>query len=179
MSRYLTTVHLSRNGRELAEQYESNEAAAAKNDPLQTRLKVYLLHRASEDENLVRWAKGFLCSLVGADCIEWCDAGVFDLFSIDDAKKMKETMASCKKVILLATPECGKSALISWQVGLADQMKGANNVAILPLLSHADNWERRDYYSFYNRIEKPEKDWKVLSPGYDYTGVPLLEWLEQ
>jgi hypothetical protein len=102
-----------------------------------------------------------------------------DIFTADDAKRLKETMAEAKKVIVLATPENAQFPLITWETGLADQMKGFDNVAVLPVVHQNRSWEKRDVLQLYSRIEKPENDWMVLSPGYDFKGMTFAEWLDK
>lgn len=64
-----------------------------------------------------------------------------------------------------------------WEIGLADQIKGLNNIAILPLVSEGKNWEKREYYQLYSRIEYYKGKWLVLKPSFNYTGDELSKWL--
>ena len=57
-------------------------------------------------------------------------------------------------------------------------MKGLDNIAILPVTNPSSVWEKRGYLQLYSRVEKPERAiWMILSPGYDFQGVPFSDWL--
>ena len=44
-------------------------------------------HQPGEDENLVKWVKGFIGSHIEGTCIEWMDQYAGEMAGIDDAKR--------------------------------------------------------------------------------------------
>lgn len=81
--------------------------------------------------------------------------------------------------MILATPESINSIWMPWEIGLADQMKGLNDIAILPVINEGTKWEKREYYQLYNRIERINNKWLVIKPENSYIGEELSSWLKQ
>lgn len=99
--------------------------------------------------------------------------------SAETAEKLKNEIKNSNKFIILATPKSIESIWIPWEIGLADQLKGLNNIAILPIIHKDEKWEKREYYQLYNRIEQISGKWLVLKPEHSYLGEDLIQWLKK
>jgi len=141
------------------------------------RVKVFLSHKHEEPIELINQVKGFFRFLNADLYIDWLDNNMPEITNEDTANKLKQKITETDKFIVLATPKSISSIWIPWEIGLADQLKGLDNVAILPLIHESDNWERREYYKIYSKIEQISGEWRVIPPQRNYTGTNLLKWL--
>ena len=86
--------------------------------------------------------------------IDWLDKDMPKVTSSETAEKLKIKIEKSSKFVILAIPESIESIWMPWEIGLADQMKGLSNIAILPIIHENTTWDKREYYQLYNRIEK-------------------------
>lgn len=141
------------------------------------RTFVFLSHRHSENEKLIRQVRGFFASMGASLYIDWLDTDMPAVTSGETAAKLKQKINISDKFVVLATPDSIESIWMPWEIGLADQIKGLENIAILPVIFENKTWDRREYYQLYSTIEKIGSKWYVLEPG-KYYGPELKEWLK-
>ena len=177
MGRYLTFEQLSKteNGYEL--RHSLNEMHRF--DSYAKKTMVFLSHRHSEDEKLIKRVRGFFASMGAALYIDWLDADMPEITSAETAEKLKKKIYAAKKFVVLATPQSIESIWIPWEIGLADQIKGLKNIAILPVVNEDGSWNNREYYQLYNRIERIGDKWFVVEPSFYHYGTELKDWLQQ
>lgn len=140
---------------------------------------IFLSHKHDESPVLIKQIRGFFASLNADLYIDWLDKNMPKITNMDTAINLKEKIRTTDKFVILATPKSIESIWIPWEIGLADQIKGYDNIAILPIVHNDDEWVGREYYSLYSKIQKVEGKWLVLAPGYQYVGVDLVKWLQQ
>lgn len=148
-------------------------------EPYSRKTMVFLSHRHSEDENLIKQVRGFFASMGAVLYIDWMDENMPEVTSSETAAKLKSQIARSQKFVVLATPQSIESIWIPWEIGLADQLKGLENIAILPVIHEDDTWSSREYYQLYSRIERVGSQWLVLAPGHNQYGTNLKDWLLQ
>lgn len=141
------------------------------------KVNVFLSHKHDEPITLINQVRNFFMSLNADLYIDWLDKNMPQVTSEETANRLKLKLKQSDKFIVLATPKSISSIWIPWEIGLADQIKGLSNVAILPVVHKSDNWERREYYKIYSKIEQISGEWRVISPQYNYSGTNLLKWL--
>lgn len=142
-------------------------------------ITVFLSHRHSEDIRLINQVRGFFVSQGANLYIDWLDKDMPKVTSSETAEKLKIKIEKSSKFVILATPKSIESIWMPWEIGLADQMKGLSNIAILPIVHENKTWEKREYYQLYNRIENVDNRWLVLKPEYSNLGEELERWLKQ
>ena len=141
------------------------------------KVTVFLSHRHNEPIDLIKKVKGFFASQGVNLYIDWLDKDMPKVTNSETAEKLKNKIKTSDKFIVLATPQSIESIWIPWEIGLADQIKGLKNIAVLPLVSKGSNWEKREYYQLYSRIEYYNGKWLVLNPDYNFIGDELSKWL--
>ena len=100
------------------------------------------------------------------------------------ASLLKKEIHSCKRFILLVSPNSKNSIWVPWELGLADGFKGVAPVALLPIgpTSIEAEWVKRQYLGLYPRIkfgplkDKPSEIWNVFDPR-DAKSWTLENWL--
>ena len=176
MSRFLTYEQLRRPENLYEHRYDSQQIFKHN---YSESITVFLSHRHTENTELLNQVRGFFASLGAKLYIDWMDKDMPPVTSGETALKLKYRIKSSKKFIVLATPESIYSIWIPWEIGLADQIKGLDNVAILPIVHDDGLWKNREYYQLYNRIENLNGTWSVIKPGVVFTGTALDEWLRK
>lgn len=176
MGKYLTFNALSSVLKKYVSSYELNEIRQA-TATAGNRITVFLSHRHTEDQSLIKEVKGFFAEQGASVYIDWLDKDMPKVTNGETAEKLKTKISQCKKFIILATPESIESIWIPWEIGLADRTKGLPNIAILPIVNDENNWDRREYYLLYNRIMEIDGVWRVVKPENHYTGATLSAWL--
>ena len=68
------------------------------------------------------------------------------------ARTLRRRISDRDKFILLATDRTSDSAWVPWELGLADGLKGHDNVVIFPL-SSVTSFEGQEYFDDYSRVE--------------------------
>lgn len=177
MGRYLTFEQLNKieNGYEL--RHSLNEMHRF--DSYAKKITVFLSHRHSENANLIKQVRGFFATM-GADVyIDWLDKDMPEVTSAETAEKLKAKIRTANKFVILATPQSIESIWMPWEIGLADQIKGLRNIAILPVIHEDGSWTNREYYQLYSKIEKVGDKWLVLEPGFQFYGTQLKDWLQR
>lgn len=176
MGKYLTFEHLSKseNGYELRHRINETNSYVS----YERKVMVFLSHRHSESEQLIKQVRGFFASMGAAVYIDWLDTDMPAVTSAETAEKLKKRIAASQKFVVLATPQSIESIWIPWEIGLADQIKGLDNIAILPIIHENTTWEKREYYQLYSRIEQIDGVWTVLKPNYNFIGTDLKKWLQ-
>lgn len=180
MVRYLTFADLNRKATVYSLHHALNESRClyASATDLQ-RITVFLSHKHDEPEELIKQVKGFFAGLGAKTYIDWQDKDMPQITNSETAKKLKKRIRDSNKFVILATPQSINSIWIPWEIGLADQMKGLSNIAILPVVNDASTWDSREYYRLYSRIENVNGEWTVLQPECNYYGTSLKEWLQR
>ena len=151
MARYLTFADLKREATAYSLRHVLNECRClyASATDLQ-RVTVFLSHKHDESEELIEQVKGFFAGLGAKTYIDWQDKDMPQVTNSETAEKLKRRIRDSNKFVILATPQSINSNWIPWEIGLADQMKGLSNIAILPIVNDANTWDRREYYRLYS-----------------------------
>lgn len=176
MSKYLTFDALNSFSKRYISKFELNEAKRA-TATFSNTVTVFLSHRHTEEQSLINNVKGFFAEQGATVYIDWLDKDMPEVTSIVTASLLKSKIRQCKKFVILATPKSIESIWIPWEIGLADQIKGLTNIAILPIVENENNWDRREYYRLYSRIMELDAGWCVVKPEDYATGERLSDWL--
>ena len=74
--------------------------------------------------------------------------------SPETARILKSTIRECNKFILFVTKNSKESKWVPWELGLGDEIKSPNNVALFPALEYSfeKDWTGQEYLGLYQRI---------------------------
>lgn len=175
---YLTYESLSAN----SQRYDSRRIINENNSVIYAKhkmIKVFLSHKHDEPISLINQVRGFFLSLNAELYIDWLDKDMPNVVGPVTANHLKNTINAMSKFIVLATPKSIESIWIPWELGLADQAKGLDHIAILPILHSGDDWRQREYYRIYSEIRNENGKWLVMPQGDTGTSTELLNWLQR
>ncbi len=77
--------------------------------------------------------------------------------SVATANILREKIANAEKFMVVVTDRTRDSVWVPWELGVADGIKGFENIAILPL-SIIRGFEVQEYLATYNRVENSHND---------------------
>ena len=129
------------------ESYNINEASyISKTD------SVFLSH-SNKDKSILKGVIAFLKDL-GADVyIDLNDINLPTVPSPETARRLKEQIKKCSKVVVLVSENSKDSKWIPWEVGLADMDKTPKKIALLPKTEYEEaKWPKQEYMGLYSRI---------------------------
>ncbi len=161
----------------------------------QSKIAVFISHKHSELEEL-KSIIGFLESHYNVNCyIDSRDPLLPKTTSGETAKRIKDRITACNKLILLATESAIESKWCNWELGFGDASKNTKNVAIFPIKEKGtldSFYAGKEYLEIYPHIVARHGGDKysngtLIPPGYyirkhngdSYTITPLETWLKE
>jgi len=103
----------------------------------------------------------------------------------ETGKIIKNRIAECKKFIVLVSDNSKESKWIPWELGIGDEKKSIDNVALLPKSDDSSSgWPEQEYLGLYPRIVyntfkgQDSPVWMVLD-HHNNKGTELSKWLKQ
>lgn len=149
------------------------------------KCEVFLSHSSKDEEILpgvIKFLEGFGVKVY----IDKKDNALPKVTSPETAEILKQRIRESRKFIVLVTENSKDSRWIPWELGLADEMKKLNNIALLPAIKLYDNgsWTKQEYLGLYDRVElnrfKNQSDdkWIVVN-HHENSGIELREWLKK
>ena len=151
----------------------------AATDP--ARIKVFLSHShldiADADSEDVAAARIVLANH-GVDVyVDSEDPTMPRITSARTADFLKTRIRHCDKFVLLATTNARNSKWVPWELGFADEAKGMQHVAILPVADSNGRWEGNEYMGLYQRILLSDQGNPAIFPAGSGTGSHLGSFL--
>ena len=143
------------------------------------RIKVFLSHKHDESIALINNVRGFFLSLKTELYIDWLDKDMPKVTGLTTANKLKSWIQSMSRFVVLANPKSIESIWIPWKLGVADQAKGLDHIAILPIIHEGDTRNRREYYRIYSEIKELNGKWVVVLQGNEVNPIGLSAWLNR
>ena len=115
--------------------------------------KTAFLCHSHKDEAL---AKGLQVILRENGCdlyIDWDDTDMPETPNRDTAVKIQSKIQETDWFLFLATRNSIISRWCPWEIGIADSLKGCNNVIIIPT-EDDDGWYGNEYLQLYRKLDK-------------------------
>lgn len=147
---------------------------------------VFLAHSSLDKEDALPKAIGFLMKHGAKVYIDKNDKELPQKTSAETGVKLKKRIEQCPKFIVLVTAKSKNSRWIPWELGIADEKKKLDNIALLPDVGNQTNadWPEQEYLGLYPRIvlstfkDQSAPVWMVLD-HHSNTGIELSKWLKR
>lgn len=147
--------------------------------------KTVFLSHSSQDNDLLAGAAQVLENHGGRVYVDVGDASLCTGDCTEIAERLRKRIGQTRRFVMLATPKSKDSLWIPWELGLADGIHGAPQVALFPSAEtwHDMEWSKREYLGLYRRIvwgdysESPDKIWMVIDHRNN-EALPLEQWLK-
>jgi hypothetical protein len=146
------------------------------------RKSVFLSH-SHLDKTIVAKVSTLLKSLNADIYIDWLDNSMPEETNATTAQIISEKIGKCNKFLFLATSRGLRSKWCTWELGIADAMKGRSNLAILPIESNYGNWNGREYLNLYSEMKFDETNLDAVGETQVYIqtkenkSIGLRDWL--
>lgn len=177
---YLTTTDLL--------QYRSQHRFHAKANVVEAKeraqLTIFLSH-SHKDRELVEGLVDFLDALGIKLYVDWNDKDMPRTTNRETAERIKAKIRENILFVIFATPNACASRWVPWETGMADQIKGEENILLIPVADSSGRFEGNEYLQLYKRFEMSPQQYtqlgqsrlRVISPnGQDLR--PLNEYLK-
>lgn len=159
-----------------------SESTILKNASLSTGEKDIFLSHSHKDNRHVAGAIEMLTRFNATVYADLNDPSLPEIPSPTTAKIIHINIISCRRTIILVSPESYDSKWIPWELGLSDGLRGMKYTAILPInqSGHEDIWAHREYIGLYPLITRTN-DWTTdlrvsnLPSGND---LSFADWLK-
>ena len=109
---------------------------------------VFLSH-SHRDQDVVAAAGIFLNEFGVSIYVDWKDDTMPTVTSPESASRIKTRTRENNKFILLATNNAVASRWVPWELGVADDAKGRDRIAILPVSDTGQTWQGNEYLGIY------------------------------
>lgn len=148
------------------------------------RNKSVFLSHSHLDKTIVNKISILLKQLETDIYVDWLDESMPVSTNDVTARNIKEKINSCSKFLFLATYHGIRSKWCLWELGLADQIKGTSNLAILPIESNAGNWKGNEYLQIYPEMKFQSTNLESISADEVVIQMPkseisLRNWLNK
>lgn len=137
--------------RSFSESLNPTEEILLKSAISYAEVSIFISH-SSKDKELVQ---GFINLLLKLGCtiyVDWNDSLLPRITSEQTAMKIREEINGNSYFFLFATENALSSHWVPWELGVADQMKENNRIAIIPITKNRE-FVGSEYLKLYNRIE--------------------------
>ncbi|UII77185.1 toll/interleukin-1 receptor domain-containing protein [Flagellimonas sp. HMM57] len=115
--------------------------------------------------------------------VDWLDKSLPESTNAVTAASIKNKIKDCDKFLFLATYHGLRSKWCNWELGIADAMKGNDNLAILPIETKSGKWKGNEYLHLYSEMRINANDLdnikssQVIVHGVNGKEVSLRSWL--
>lgn len=115
--------------------------------------------------------------------IDWMDKSLPSITDKQTATTIKAKIKNSHKFLFLATYHGLRSKWCNWEIGIADSVKGDDNLAILPIQTKSGSWKGNEYLQLYPEMKIETENLDLLT--VDMISIHLLngdthtlkEWL--
>lgn len=145
---------------------------------------VFLSH-SSKDHDLLPVIIRILENHGGRVYIDDKDKRIPNIVTQDTARILRETINSCKKMVVLVSSNTKDSNWIPWELGLGDGKKTCRDVSLFPIVEYIfDTWAKQEYLGLYDSIvwgkfrDEADNQWLVWDHSQN-TAKRLRDWIKQ
>mgnify|MGYP000903467631 CR=1 FL=1 len=156
----------------------------AKKSPYQS-FDVFLSH-SSKDNGILPSVINFLSGYGVNVYIDKADGELPKITSPETGGILKNRIQEARKFIVLISENSRDSKWIPWELGIADEKKKIDNIALLPTVqgNSLPDWPKQEYLGLYHRIVysrfrgQQQSVWMVLN-HHQNIGTELKKWLKE
>jgi hypothetical protein len=141
--------------------------------------KIFLSH-SHKDKDLAQGMINYLATL-GIDLyVDWNDSNMPRITNRETANNIKSHISGSDFFLVLATDDAMISRWVPWEIGVADQLKKPDHMAIIPVVVSGDSeFKGNEYLKLYPRMKlEGIGKIKIYEVGYEYQNSDLKDWLK-
>lgn len=115
--------------------------------------KTIFLSHSHKDKDLAQGLVNYLAGLGIKLYVDWQDSGMPRITDRKTAENIKKKISDLSYFLVLATPNALSSRWVPWEIGVADQAKASEKIAVIPVVDQFGKFEGNEYLQLYNRVE--------------------------
>lgn len=139
---------------------------------------VFLSH-SHLDRNLIEPTINLFAGVGVNVYVDWKDLTLPAEVSAETARRLREKLREVGRFVLLATENALRSRWVPWELGCADGVKRADDVAVLPVQEDRRTWPGNEYVGLYPSIRPDNAGVLRVYRQGDAIGIGLAEWLRR
>lgn len=140
--------------------------------------KTIFLSHSHKDKTLVLGLINYLATLGISIYVDWNDTEMPRITNRTTANKIKEKIRENSFFLILATENSMISRWVPWEIGVADQMKIAERIAIVPVVRNGDQeFKGNEYLALYRCIKLENYVIKMFEAS-STASSDVLSWLK-
>jgi len=158
-----------------------SESVILKNASLSPKGKDIFLSHSHKDNHYVAGVIETLSGFHASVYADLNDATLPEKPSPTTARIIHVNIVSCRRTIILVSPESYDSKWIPWELGLSDGLRGVQYTAILPINQSGQEeiWAHREYIGLYPLISSNEWNTNLrVSNLPSGTDLSFADWLK-
>lgn len=97
--------------------------------------------------------------------VDWNDSDMPRITNRDTAERIKGRIFEMHLFLILATNNALNSRWVPWEIGVADQIKGADKILLIPVADASGRFQGNEYLQLYQTIEPVENTTGVFPPS--------------
>jgi hypothetical protein len=183
--RYFNQDDVNYNSRGIAEESVLLESRGFSKVSSSVRVDVFLAHSSDDKKSLpavIKFLEGYGVKVY----IDKRDPRLPKRTSKETAEMLKDQIKRSRKFIVLVSENSKDSKWVPWELGISDNEKTVQNIALLPLdlIQAKPEWPEQEYLGLYHRITNGALDgyakpiWMVYNQD-DNTAAELGQWLKR
>lgn len=138
-------------------------------------LTVFLSH-SHKDRDLVLSLIEVLARFKIKVYVDWQDSTMPRVTNRITAEGIKKRISALDVFLVLATNNAMNSKWVPWEIGIADNLKELETIAIIPVVDSSGVFTGNEYLQLYPRVDIQNNFWKITNPG-QYQSTFFDIWL--
>lgn len=119
---------------------------------LEATVTVFLSH-SHKDKLLVLGLIAYFDTLGIKIYVDWNDQDMPRVTNRETADRIKTKIHENKMFMVLASTNAVDSKWVPWEVGIADQAKGADQIIVVPVADYSGNYRGAEYLQLYREVQ--------------------------
>lgn len=141
--------------------------------------KTVFLSHSHKDKDLAQGLVNYLAGLGIKLYVDWQDSGMPRITDRKTAENIKKKISDLSYFLILATPNALNSRWVPWEIGVADQVKAQEKIAVIPVVDQSGKFEGNEYLQLYNRVEADNfGKMLVFEKSQTYSSDDIKAWLK-
>lgn len=138
---------------------------------------IFLSH-SHKDKDLVQKFIDYLADISQVIVyVDWQDSDMPNATNRQTAERIKGKIREMEFFLVLATQNAMNSKWVPWEIGVADQIKPINKIALVPVMSSDGRFHGNEYLELYPTIEPTTTNNLAKFESGQTKGTNVRSWL--
>lgn len=141
------------------------------------QVRIFLSHSHKDRELIEGFIKLFAAIVKVSIYVDWQDPTMPESTNRETADRIKRKINELDYFLILATTSALASRWVPWEIGIADTVKSANKMLVVPIADPSGRFNGNEYLQLYQRAEfRNDGSLGVFAPYMNF-GIPIQSWI--